>query len=50
MGLEAVVLTKELEVAKMKMLRFALGVTRMDRIRNGYIRRTAQVGWFGDRD
>ena len=37
-SLEAVALTKrqeaELEVAELKMLRFSLGVTRMDRIRN----------------
>ena len=37
-GLETVALGKrqeaELEVAEMKMLRFSLGVTRMDRIRN----------------
>jgi hypothetical protein len=39
----------ELEVAELKMLRFALGVMRMDRIRNEYIRGTAQVGWFGDK-
>ena len=41
-GLETVSLRKrqeaELEVAEMKMLRFSLGVTRMDRIRNEYIR------------
>ena len=52
-GLEAVALTKrqeaELEVAELKMLRFSLGVTRMDRIRNEYIRGTAQVGRFGDK-
>lgn len=31
------------------MLRFSLGVMRVDRIRNKYIRGTAQVGWFGDK-
>ena len=40
-GLEAVGLTKrqeaELEVAEMKMLRFSLGVTKMDRVRNEYV-------------
>ena len=41
-GLETVALTKrqeaEMEVAELKMLRFSLGVTRMDKIRNEYIR------------
>ena len=40
-GLETVALTKrqeaEMEVAELKMLRFSLGVTRMDKIRNEYI-------------
>lgn len=40
---------KELEVAELKMLRFSLGVTRMDRIRNEHIRGTAQVGQFVDK-
>ena len=52
-GLETVALTKrqeaEMEVAELKMLRFSLGVTRMDKIRNEYIRGTAQVGKFGDK-
>ena len=52
-GLETVALTKrqeaELEVAELKMLRFSLGVTRMDRIRNENIRGTAQVGKLGDK-
>uniref|UniRef100_A0A3B3BTI6 ribonuclease H n=1 Tax=Oryzias melastigma TaxID=30732 RepID=A0A3B3BTI6_ORYME len=52
-GLETVGLKKrqeaELEVAEMKMLRFSLGVTRMDRIRNEYIRGTAHVRGFGDK-
>ena len=34
-----------MEVAELKMLRFSLGVTRMDKIRNEYIRATAQVGY-----
>ncbi|XP_051793650.1 uncharacterized protein LOC127530564 [Acanthochromis polyacanthus] len=52
-GLETVSLRKrqeaELEVAELKMLRFSLGVTRMDRIRNEYIRGTAHVRGFGDK-
>ena len=40
--LETVVLTKrqetDVEVAELKMLRFSLGMTRMDRIRNKHIR------------
>ena len=38
-----------MEVAELKMLRFSLGVTRMDQIRNEYIRGTAQVGRFGEK-
>ena len=49
-GLETVTLTKrqeaEMEVAELKMLQFSLGVTRMDNIRNEYIRGTAQLGKF----
>ncbi|MCI4385397.1 hypothetical protein PGIGA_G00049970 [Pangasianodon gigas] len=52
-GLETVALRKrqesELEVAELKMLRFSLGVTRLDRIRNDYIRGTAHVGRLGDK-
>ena len=38
-----------MEVADLKMLRFSLGMTRMDKIRNQYIRGTAQVGKFGEK-
>ena len=38
-----------MEVAELTMLRFSLGVTRMDKIRNEYIRGTAQVGRFGEK-
>ncbi|KAK3558000.1 hypothetical protein QTP86_005613 [Hemibagrus guttatus] len=52
-GLETVSLRKrqesELEVAELKMLRFSLGVTRLDRIRNEYIRGTDHVGRLGDK-
>ncbi|KAK2917518.1 hypothetical protein Q8A73_004265 [Channa argus] len=52
-GLETMALKKrqeaELEVAELKMLRFSLGVTRMDRIRNEDIRGTAHVRCFGDK-
>ena len=62
-GLETMSVTKkqveEMEVAEMKMLRFAMGVTRKDKIRNEYIRGTVKVerlgmkmregrlGWYG---
>ena len=50
-GLETVAVTKkqvkEMEVAEMKMLRFAMGVTRKDNIRNEYMRSTVKVEWLG---
>ena len=53
-GLETVALTKrqeaEMEVAELKMLRFSLWVTRMDTIRNEYIRGTSQVGRFVEKN
>jgi len=52
-GLETVAMTKrqeaELEVAEMKMLRFELGVTRMDMIRNSLIRGTLHVASMGNK-
>ena len=46
-GLETAAITKkqveEMEVAEMKMLRFAMGVTRKDKIRNEHIRSTVKV-------
>ena len=46
-GLERVAVTnkkvEKMEVAEMKMLRFAMGVTRKDKIRNEYIRGTDKV-------
>ena len=50
-GLETVAVTKkqveEMEVAEMKMLRFAMGVTRKDKIRNEDIRSTVKVERLG---
>ena len=50
-GLEMVMVTKkqvkEMEVTEMKMLKFAMGVTRKDKIRNKYIRGTIKVEWLG---
>ena len=50
-GLEAVAVTKkqveEMEVAEMKMLRFAMEVTRKDKIRNEHIRSTVKVERLG---
>ena len=46
-GLETVAVTKkqveEMEVAEMKMLRFAMGVMRKDKIRNEYIRGAVKI-------
>ena len=50
-GLETVVVTKkqvkEMEVTDIKMLRFAMGVTRKDKIKNEYIRDTVKVEQLG---
>ena len=50
-GLETVAVTKkqveEMEVAEMKMLRFAMGVMRKDKIRNEHIRSTVKVERLG---
>ena len=49
--LEMVAVTKkqveEMEVAEMKMLRFATGVMRKEKIRNKYIGSTVKVEWLG---
>ena len=50
-GLETVAVIKkqveEMEVAERKMLRFAMGVTRKDKIRNEHIRSTVEVKRLG---
>ena len=50
-GFETVAVTKkqveEMEVAEMKMLRFAMGVTKKDKIRNEHIRSTVKVERLG---
>ena len=50
-GLETLAVTKkqveEMEVAEMKMLRFAMGVTRKDKIRNKHIRSIVKVERLG---
>ena len=50
-GFETVAVTKkqveEMEIAEMKMLRFAMGVTRKDKIRNKYIRSAVKVEQLG---
>ena len=53
-GPEALALSRrqeaELEVAQMRMLRFALGVTKLDKIWNGLIRGTAHVRKSEDKE
>ena len=39
----------KMEVAKLKMVRWALGVTRKDKIRNEYVRGTAKIAKLGDK-
>ena len=50
-GLETVTVTKkqleEMEVAVIKMLRFPMGMTRKDKIKNEYIRGTVKVERLG---
>ena len=50
-GLETVAVTKKqvqkMQVAEMKMLRFVVGVTKKDKIRNEYIRGTVKVERLG---
>ena len=50
-GLETVAVTKkqveDMDIAEMKMLRFAMGAMRKDKIRNEYIRSTVKVKRLG---
>ena len=49
-GLEMVAITKkhveEMEITEMKILKFAMGVTKKDKIRNKYIRGIVKVEWL----
>ena len=40
---------KRMEVAELKIVRWALGVTRTDKIRNEYVRGTAKIAKLGDK-
>ena len=52
-GMETVAVTErqveKKEVAELKMVRWALGVTRKDKIRNEYVRGTAKIAKLGDK-
>ena len=52
-GMKTVVVTGrqvgKMEVAELKMVRWALGVTRKDKIRNEYVRGTAKITKLGDK-
>ena len=52
-GMETVAVTErqvaKMEVAELKMVRWALGVTRKDKIRNEYVRGTAKIAKLGDK-
>ena len=39
----------KMDVAELKMVRWALGVTRKDKIRNKYVRGTAKIAKLGDK-
>ena len=51
--METVAMTKkqvgEMEVAELKMVRWTLGVTKKDKIRNEYVRGTAKIAKLGDK-
>ena len=52
-GMETVAVTErqvgKMEVAELKMVRWALGVTTKDKIRNEYVRGTAKIAKLGDK-
>ena len=52
-GMEAVTVTErqmgKMEIAELKMVRWALGVTKKDKIRNEYVRGTAKIANLGDK-
>ena len=52
-GMETVAVTErkmgKMEFAELKMMRWALGVTRKDKIRNEYVRGTAKIAKLGDK-
>ena len=52
-GMEMVAVTKKqmgkMEVAELKMVRWALGVTRKEKIGNEYLRRTAKIAKLGEK-
>ena len=52
-GMEMVAVTErqmgKIEVAELKIVRWALGVTRKDKIKNEYVRGTAKIAKLGDK-
>ena len=52
-GMETVAVTErqigKMEVAELKMVRWALGVTRKDKVRNESVRGTAKIANLGDK-
>ena len=52
-GMETVAMTErqmgQMEVAELKMVRWPLGVTRKDKMRNEYVRGTAKIAKLGDK-
>ena len=52
-GMETMAVTErqmgKMEIAELKMVRWALGVIRKDKIRNGYVRGTAKIAKLGDK-